>query len=46
MIPDRILDGAKRKIIVAWWNQRGIEFLAEAVYNGTQERFLKGWFPE
>ena len=36
------------KLVVnySWGNQRGIEFLAEAVYNGTQEQFLKGWFPE
>ncbi len=29
----------------SWGNQRGIEFLAEATYEGTQERFLRGWFP-
>ncbi|MEX2232377.1 MAG: hypothetical protein WD824_09470 [Cyclobacteriaceae bacterium] len=29
----------------SWGNQRGEEFLAEAVYEGTLEQFLKGWFP-
>jgi hypothetical protein len=29
----------------SWGNQRGKEFLGEAVYKGTQEQFLKGWFP-
>lgn len=30
----------------SWGNQRGKEFLAEAVYNGTMKQFLKGWFKE
>jgi hypothetical protein len=30
----------------SWGNQKGIEFLAEAVYDGTLESFLKAWFPE
>lgn len=30
----------------SWGNQRGKEFLAEAVYRGTEEEFLRGWFPE
>ncbi|WP_372933151.1 hypothetical protein [Mariniphaga sediminis] len=30
----------------SWGNQRGAEFLAEAVYEGTMEQFLRGWFPE
>jgi len=30
----------------SWGNQRGKEFLGEAVYHGTQEQFLKGWFPD
>jgi hypothetical protein len=30
----------------SWGNQKGVEFLAEAYYEGTQEQFLKGWFPE
>jgi hypothetical protein len=36
------------KLIInySWGNQRGEEFLAEAVYNGTEEQFLEGWFPE
>jgi len=29
----------------SWGNQQGIEFLAEAVYEGTIEQFLRGWFP-
>jgi len=28
----------------SWGNQRGKEFLAEAIYNGTLEQFLEGWF--
>jgi len=30
----------------SWGNQQGKEFLAEAIYDGTIEQFLKGWFPE
>ncbi|MCK4465452.1 MAG: hypothetical protein KAU83_07050, partial [Bacteroidales bacterium] len=35
----------KSKLIInyAWGNQRGIVFLAEAVYDGTLEEFLEGW---
>jgi hypothetical protein len=29
-----------------WGNQRGIEHLAEAVFDGTEEQFLKGWYSE
>ena len=29
----------------SWGNQRGIEHLAEGYYEGTEEEFLKGWFP-
>jgi hypothetical protein len=38
----------KGKLIInySWGNQRGLEFLGEAVYHGTQEQFLKGWFPD
>ena len=38
----------KGKLIInySWGNQRGKEFLGEAVYRGTQEQFLKGWFPD
>ena len=32
-------------IYYSWGNQRGEEFLAEAVYDGTLEEFLKGFFP-
>jgi len=36
------------KLIInySWGNQLGKEFLGEAVYHGTQEQFLKGWFPD
>jgi pimeloyl-ACP methyl ester carboxylesterase len=30
----------------SWGNQQGIEHLAEAVYDGTEAQFLRGWFPE
>lgn len=30
----------------SWGNQMGIEHLAEAVYDGSLEQFLNGWFPE
>jgi alpha-L-fucosidase len=30
----------------SWGNQQGIEFLAEAVYDGTEADFLRAWFPE
>lgn len=29
----------------SWGNQQGVEHLAEAVYDGTLEQFLQGWFP-
>jgi len=29
----------------SWGNQHGTEFLAEAVYEGSLEQFLRGWFP-
>ena len=29
----------------SWGNQHGIEHLAEAVYDGTEARFLRSWFP-
>ena len=29
----------------SWGNQKGIEHLAEAVYDGTEAQFLRGWFP-
>ena len=32
-------------IVYSWGNQRGIEFLAEAYYDGTVESFLEGFFP-
>ncbi len=30
----------------AWGNQRGVEFLAAARYDGTEIEFLEGWFPD
>ncbi|MHB8522649.1 MAG: GDSL-type esterase/lipase family protein [Limisphaerales bacterium] len=30
----------------SWGNQQGVEHLAEAVYDGALEQFLRGWFPE
>ncbi len=30
----------------SWGNQQGTEFLAEAIYEGTQAQFLKAWFPD
>lgn len=30
----------------SWGDQQGVEHLAEAVYDGTVEQFLRGWFPE
>ena len=35
----------KTVITYSWGNQRGTEFLAEAVYDGSLESFLKGFFP-
>jgi len=32
-------------LVYSWGNQRGVEHLAEAVYEGTLEQFLRGWFP-
>jgi len=29
----------------SWGNQQGVEHLAEAVYDGTETQFLRGWFP-
>jgi len=38
----------KGKVVIyySWGNQQGIEHLAEAVYDGTMESFLRGFFPE
>ncbi|MCA9418779.1 MAG: hypothetical protein KC917_21065 [Candidatus Omnitrophica bacterium] len=35
----------KTLISYSWGNQRGVEFLAEAQYNGPLREFLKGFFP-
>jgi alpha-L-fucosidase len=35
----------KLVINYSWGNQQGIEFLAEAVYDGTEADFLRAWFP-
>ena len=32
-------------IYYSWGNQRGMEFLAEASYEGGMTEFLQGWFP-
>lgn len=32
-------------ISYSWGNQRGKEFLATAVYDGSLEEFLRSWFP-
>jgi hypothetical protein len=32
-------------ITYSWGDQLGIEHLAEAVYEGTEEQFLEGWYP-
>ena len=36
------------KLIInyTWGNQKGAEFLAEAVYEGSLRDFLLGWFPQ
>ena len=36
----------KTIIYYTWGNQQGIEFLAEAVYDGPLAKLLKGFFPE
>lgn len=36
----------KTIITYSWGNQTGVEHLAEAVYNGPEASFLKGFFPE
>ena len=33
-------------IYYAWGDQQGTEFLAQAVYDGTMDSFLRGFFPE
>ncbi|MBE0535445.1 MAG: hypothetical protein IH624_07215 [Phycisphaerae bacterium] len=37
----------KDKVVInySWGNQSGREFLAEAVYSGSLEEFLLGWYP-
>ena len=32
------------RITYCWGNQRGIEHLGEAIYDGTEASFLEGWF--
>ena len=41
-----ILESFGLTINYSWGNQQGVEHLAEAVYEGTQEQFLRGWFPQ
>ena len=38
--------GGRTIIYYSWGDQRGIEFLAYAVYDDTLESFLRGFFPE
>ena len=38
--------GGKTIIYYSWGNQRGIEYLAEAVYEGSLASFLRTWFPK
>ena len=35
----------KLVILYSWGNQRGVEFLAEAEFDGSESNFLKGFFP-
>lgn len=35
----------KVSITYSWGSQRGVEHLAEAVYEGTLRQFLTGWYP-
>ena len=37
--------GGRVILVYSWGNQRGVEHLAEAVYEGTLDQFLRGWFP-
>jgi hypothetical protein len=37
--------GGQLRITYSWGNQQGMEHLAEAIYDGTETEFLKGWFP-
>ena len=37
--------GGRLQITYSWGNQQGIEHLAEAIYDGTEAEFLRGWFP-
>jgi hypothetical protein len=32
-------------VTYSWGNQQGVEHLAEGTYDGTEEQFLRGWFP-
>ena len=36
----------KTVIVYSWGDQHGVEHLAEAVYDGTEAEFLRGFFPE
>ena len=36
----------KVAITYSWGNQHGTEHLAEAVYDGTESEFLKGWYSD
>jgi lysophospholipase L1-like esterase len=34
------------RITYSWGNQQGVEHLAEAVFDGSETEFLRGWFPK
>jgi lysophospholipase L1-like esterase len=34
------------RITYSWGNQQGMEHMAEAIYDGSEAEFLRGWFPE
>lgn len=34
------------RITYSWGNQQGMEHLAEAIYDGSEAEFLRGWFPQ
>jgi hypothetical protein len=36
----------KTVLYYSWGNQEGVEFLAEAVYDGPMRQFLTGYFPK
>jgi len=46
--PAHVRSRARGAVVIinySWGNQQGVEFLAEAVYDGTLVDFLRAWFP-